>query len=361
MIETWQCYRQRAAAFINRGADAREAGDEPAARACLIGAARNLFHSAKHSPHEVRESLLSQAEELAGLADPGNVLTEKPGEDASDGALWQVMADTGVRLKDVAGLAEAKRLVYNMAVRPAADPSGARRWKKRIGGGILLYGPPGTGKTLFARAIAGELEAVFISVSGSSILSKWFGDAEKQVSELFAEATRHERCVLFIDETDALLARRRSDRAAMSRVVTAFLAAMDGIAGRREGLLLLGATNRPGAIDPAALRRNRLERHVYVGLPDEPARRQILAQALDGQPLAGGVNIDASAAMMTDYTGADITAICDEATDTAWDRETATGCRARLTPADIAAATEQIAPSVSAAEVKRYDRWRAGG
>ncbi len=347
--------------YSHEAARACEAGDLARAREYLLLAADRMLALARRTDGPLRDVRTGNAHAILDAVEAidarrGAQAVGQHGAPAS--GPWQAVADTGVRLDDVAGLAEAKRLVYAMIVRPLLDPEGARRWRKRVGGGVLLYGPPGTGKTLFARALAGELGAVFLSVAGGAVLSKWFGEAERNVAALFAEAERHPRCVLFFDEVDAMLPARGHDQPHMSRVVAAFLAAMDGIAGRQDGLLLLGATNRPDRLDPAALRHNRFERHLYIGLPDRAARRAILAHRLDAVPLGPDVEPDRLADQLDGYSGADIEALCGEATSHAWDREEARGRRAALSADDLAAALERIKPSVAPADLVRYDAFR---
>ena len=358
MSTDWRDCERRALASLQRGEQELREGRAAQADAHLMAAAESLLEAAGLAPPSVAGVLAGRADEVMGLlgAPSARRWHRAPAEAAS--GPWQVVADTGVRLEDVVGLDEAKRLVYEMAVRPILDPEGARRWRQRAGGGILLYGPPGTGKTLFARAIAGELEATFLSVAGSGVLSKWFGEAERNVTALFDEAARHPRCVLFIDEVDAMLPARGQDQPHMSRVVSAFLAAMDGLAGRQEGLLLLGATNRPDEIDAAALRPNRFDRYVYVGLPGAGARRALLERHLDGMPLEGGVDLRETADRMDGYSGADVAALCAEAARRAWDREEAAGCRSPLSAEDLARALEAVHPSVGRPDVERCEGFR---
>ncbi|MFW6108623.1 MAG: ATP-binding protein [bacterium] len=339
-------------------ARAAERDDLRRARAWLLLAAERMLDIGEASRGELRQARLANAHAILDQIEALDAQRAATPAARGDGAAWQRVPDTGVRLDDVAGLEEAKRLVYDMVVRPLLDPEGACRWRKQVGGGLLLHGPPGTGKTLFARAIAGELEAAFLSVSGGAVLSKWFGEAERNVQALFDEAARHVPCVLFLDEADSLLPARGASQPHMSRVVSAFLAAMDGIAGRQEGLLLLGATNRLDQIDPAALRRNRFERCVYVGLPDAEARRAILARCLDGVPLGPDVDLDGLAAALDGYSGADLEALCDAATSRAWDREEAQGQPAALEAGDLAAARQLVVPSVSPADQARYEALR---
>ena len=365
MSDVWTHYERRAAAFLQKGAVALETGDAESAAPLLAVAADNLYRAAKLAPPSTRNGLIARAEEVLAWLEAKDAARDAPdgshaGGEESARQAWQVIQKTGVTLDAVAGLAEPKELLYNLVIRPMADPGGARRWRKQVGGGILLYGPPGTGKTLFAKAVAGELDAVFLNVVGSALLSKWVGDAEKNVDALFEEAGRHERCVLFIDEVEALLPVRGRGSTVMDRVVPSFLAAMDGISGRREGLLLLGATNRPDALDPAVLRRGRFQHQVYIGLPDVAARLQILRGCLNGVPLSPSLDLRKTAEKADGYSGADVAAVADAATTGAWDREEDSGRPVSLEPSDLEAALRAVKPSVSKAELKKYEKFRRG-
>lgn len=145
-------------------------------------------------------------------------------------------------------------------------PEKAKKWKVKTGGGVLLYGPPGTGKTYLAEAVAGELDADFFYVKASDIMSKWVGESEKRVAELFKKARESKKAVIFIDEIDALLPKRTTHSSVMQRVVPQFLAEMDGIDSRNENILLMAATNVPWNIDPAALRPGRFDFKFYIPL-----------------------------------------------------------------------------------------------
>ena len=193
------------------------------------------------------------------------------------------------RFADIAGLEDVKEDIRLKLIYPLAHAEKARRYGIRTGGGVLLYGPPGTGKTMIARAIAGEIDAAFFSVKPSEMLSKWAGEAEKNVAELFRVARAAPLSVVFIDEIDALLPGREKDRSSiMQRLVPQFLAELDGFdTSGRNPLLFLGATNKPWALDSAVLRPGRFDAKIYVGLPDRAARRAMLAAGLRGRPVAG--------------------------------------------------------------------------
>lgn len=182
------------------------------------------------------------------------VLTEKP----------------NVKWDDVAGLEGAKDALKEAVILPQKFPHmfvGKRRpWK-----GILLYGPPGTGKSYLAKAVATEADAQFFSVSSSDLVSKWQGESEKLVKELFQMARKSGKAIIFIDEIDALVSSRNDSESESSRrIKTEFLVQMDGVGKSSDGVLLLGATNIPWSLDGALLRR--MERRVYIPLPDKHAR-----------------------------------------------------------------------------------------
>lgn len=196
----------------------------------------------------------------------GAVLTEKP----------------NVKWDDVAGLEGAKDALKEAVILPQKFPQmfvGKRRpWK-----GILLYGPPGTGKSYLAKAVATEADAKFFSISSSDLVSKWQGESEKLVKELFAMARKAGKAIIFIDEIDALVSSRSDNESESSRrIKTEFLVQMDGVGKSTDGVLLLGATNIPWGLDDALLRR--MERRVYIPLPEEHARSGMFKIHLGNTP-----------------------------------------------------------------------------
>jgi transitional endoplasmic reticulum ATPase len=363
MNTEWEHYQRRARGFIEKATRALRDDEVARADVCLLVAAENLYRAARAAPEQLKEELVEKAESVLRVArgegrGKESVGKTSRGEEGNGTRPWQVVRDTGVSLKQVAGLEGPKRAIYNMVIRPLADPEGAKRWGQGVGGGILLYGPPGTGKTLFARAIAGELKIPFLNVVGSALLNKWVGEAEKNVDQLFNAACDYDQCVVFIDEVEALLPKRGSGSTVMDRVVPTFLSAMDGIAGREEGLILLGATNRPDVMDPAALRHNRFEHQVYVGLPNAEARRRILESSLDGIPLSKEADLAAIAKNAEGYSGADLAALVEEAKHHAWDREQETKRRTRLTREDFQRGLEATPPSVTENDLETYEKFR---
>ncbi|MFW9875578.1 MAG: ATP-binding protein, partial [Candidatus Thorarchaeota archaeon] len=181
--------------------------------------------------------------------------------------------------------------------------------------GILLFGPPGTGKTLLAKALAHESEVNFISVKGPEFLSKWVGESEKAVRETFRKARAASPCIIFFDEIDAIAGMRGrfASSQVTEQVVSQLLTEMDGLEGLKD-VILLAATNRSDMLDPALLRSGRFGRHIEIPMPDQKARVEIFKIHLRNKPLAEDVDIEQMAQDLEGYTGADIQAICEEAT-----------------------------------------------
>jgi transitional endoplasmic reticulum ATPase len=216
---------------------------------------------------------------------------------------------------DVGGLAEPKRLLREALEWPMLhgalfEAAGVRPLK-----GILLSGPPGCGKTLLAQAAASATQVNFISVKGPALMSKYMGESEHAVREVFHKAKQAAPCLLFFDEIDALVPRRGSgatDAGVSERVVAQFLAELDGVE-KLTGVLVLAATNRPDMIDPALLRPGRFDVQVEIPLPNEVERLAILRVQARRKPVAPSVDLERMAAETEGLTGADLGAICQYA------------------------------------------------
>ncbi len=216
---------------------------------------------------------------------------------------------------DVGGLEEAKQQLQEVIEWPLKYPELFTHLNSNPPNGILLFGPPGTGKTLLAKALAHESEVNFISVKGPEFLSKWVGESEKAVRETFRKARAASPCIIFFDEIDAIagMRGRSSGSQVTEQVVSQLLTEMDGLEGLKD-VILLAATNRPDMLDPALLRSGRFGRHIEFPLPDKDARVAIFKIHLKNKPLASNVDINQMAQGLEGYTGADIEAICEEAT-----------------------------------------------
>ena len=219
-----------------------------------------------------------------------------------------------VHWEDIGGLDECKQELKEAVEWPLKTPEIFSRLGIKPPKGILIYGPPGCGKTLLARAVATESEANFITIKGPEVFSKWVGESEKAIREVFRKARMAAPAVVFFDEIDSLAPRRGagfSDSGVSERVISQLLTEMDGITTLQD-IVIIAATNRPDMVDPAVLRPGRFDRLIYVPEPDEKSRLQIFKIYTKGMPLANGVDLVQLAAATKNYSGADIEALCRE-------------------------------------------------
>ena len=216
-----------------------------------------------------------------------------------------------VSWEDVGGLDNVRKRIEEVFV-PEEGNGAYDRLGIEPGKGILLYGPPGTGKTLIAKALANESGTNFISVNGPEMASKWMGESERAIRQIFKRAKQMAPCIIFFDELDSIApVRGMGDGSAWERVVAQMLTSMDGVEGLRN-VTVMGATNRPDMVDPALLRPGRFDRLILVGKPDADSRLGILKVHTRRIPL-GDVDLAAIAAMTDGYVGADLAAVCREA------------------------------------------------
>ncbi|HVP40713.1 MAG TPA: CDC48 family AAA ATPase [Candidatus Krumholzibacteriaceae bacterium] len=250
-----------------------------------------------------------------------------------------------VHWNDIGGLDGVKQELREAVEWPLKNPEVFSRMGIRPPKGILLYGPPGCGKTLLARAVATESEANFITIKGPEVFSKWVGESEKAIREVFRKARMAAPSVIFFDEFDSLVPRRGlgfADSGVSERVISQLLTEMDGVLSL-EDVVVIAATNRPDMVDAAVLRPGRFDRLIYVHEPDEEARRQILKIYTKGMPLAKEVNVNDLAKMTINYSGADINGLCREAGLVALRKNINSK---EITLADFKAAMEQVGPSI---------------
>ena len=230
-------------------------------------------------------------------------------------ARMSVGADNKITLKDVAGLKEEKEELQEI-VDFLREPSKFTRVGARIPKGVLLEGPPGTGKTLLAKAIAGEANVPFFSISGSDFVEMFVGVGASRVRDLFEEAKKNSPCIVFIDEIDAVARRRGTGMGGghdeREQTLNQLLVEMDGF-GVNEGIIVMAATNRVDILDPAILRPGRFDRKISVGTPDVGGREDILKLHARNKPLADDVNLKQVAQTTAGFTGADLENLLNEA------------------------------------------------
>ena len=255
-----------------------------------------------------------------------------------------------VSWKDIGGLDDVRGKIEEVFVSEDGNPA-YDRLGIDPGRGILLYGPPGTGKTLIAKAVANESGTNFISVNGPEVASKWMGESERAIRQIFKRAKQMAPCIIFFDEIDSIAPiRGDTDGGAWERVVAQLLTSMDGVEGLRN-VTVMAATNRPDMIDPALLRPGRFDRLVLVGKPDHGSRLGILKVHTRRMPL-DGVDLDRIASMTDGYVGADLAAICREAGLCAYREDPKAE---HVLMRHFLEAVDNIPPSVDAATFERYE------
>jgi len=239
-----------------------------------------------------------------------------------------------------------KKQVRKKIILPFQRPKLFLKFKKRVGGGILLFGPPGCGKTLLARATAGECDAQFFNVAIADVLDMYIGESEQKLHALFEKARSSVPSVLFFDEIEALGGKRQYHReGTSSKLVSQFLAEMDGFSQNNSGVLVLGATNVPWAVDSAFRRPGRFDRMLFVPPPDREARRAILDLLLDESPKADDVDTAWLAERSSGFSGADLQNLVDTAADEAIEASIDTGSETPISQAHLRTALKDVRPT----------------
>jgi len=247
-----------------------------------------------------------------------------------------------VKWNDVGGLYEAKRTLHDNLITAIREPDKFVKMGIKPPRGALLYGPPGTGKTLLAKALATESSANIIVVRGPEVLSKWVGESEKAIREIFRKAKASSPCIVVFDELDSLARPRgqEEDLSGNERVLSQILTEMDDSGS--AGVVVIGITNRPDLIDTSLLRPGRLDLIIYVGSPDEKARQEILRIITQPMPLAKDVDPSSIAQSTKSFSGADLVALCREAAVNAMQAKSEI-----VSNADFAKAIRLVRPSIT--------------
>ncbi len=244
-------------------------------------------------------------------------VSEKPaeqiaGQAGGTGTVGESPTPT-VTYEDIGGLDAELEQVREMIELPMRHPELFQQLGIEPPKGVLLHGPPGTGKTLMAKAVANEIDARFTNISGPEIMSKYYGESEEQLREVFEEAAENTPAIVFIDELDSIAPKRGETSGDVERrVVAQLLSLMDGL-DERGDVIVIGATNRVDALDPALRRGGRFDREIEIGVPDKEGRKEILQVHTRGMPLADGIDLDQYAENTHGFVGADIESLTKEA------------------------------------------------
>jgi len=284
---------------------------------------------------------------------------EEAMKEVQPSALREILYEVpNITWDDIGGLEDVKAQLKEAVEWPLRFGESFRRVGVEAPKGILLYGPPGTGKTMLAKAIANESDANFITSKGSDLLSKWYGESEKHVAEVFKRARQVAPAIIFLDELDALAPIRGASAGepqVTERIVNQLLSEMDGLEELR-GVVVIGATNRPDIIDPALIRPGRFDELILVPVPDMATRKKIFEVHTGKMSLDDDVDIDALVEMTEEYTGADIAYVCKKAGRYALREDME--CN-RIRQKHFIATIEDTGPSVTPDTMKYYENLKS--
>ena len=262
-----------------------------------------------------------------------------------------------ITFDDVIGLDNVKELIYQMVVYPYKYREIYKAFRRESGGGLLLYGPPGTGKTMIAKAIANEIDAKFFPIKCSDIVDKWYGESEKKIKKLFDEAKKYEKSIIFFDEFEALGVNRDEESShAVKMVVSELLSQIDGFDSKGNTMLLIASTNRPWSIDSALLRSGRFNKKIYIGLPNQLSRCNLLIHELKDLPI-DKIDYEQVANKTEGYSSADVVELCNEAKDIAIKRSISLNQVSPITQDDLLNATSQVTSTIVKQELDKLEKF----
>ncbi|MCG2871003.1 MAG: AAA family ATPase [Sulfolobales archaeon] len=274
---------------------------------------------------------------------------EKQPKEGSDKITWDM----------IGGYEEIKREIREYIELPLRRKDLAEKYGLKPPKGILLFGPPGCGKTMMMKALANEAKINFIYVSVPEIMSKWYGESEQRLRELFNNARKMAPVILFFDEIDTIGVRREHHvgDSVTPRLLSLMLSEMDGLASE-DGVIVVGSTNVPHLLDKALLRPGRFDKLIYVGLPDLRSRIEIFKIHCKSKPLAGDVDFEALAKMTERYTGADIANVCQEVARRVAAESLNTGVIREIKMEDFIEVIKKYKPSVSLETLEQYEKFK---
>ena len=268
--------------------------------------------------------------------------------------------DKGIRFKDIAGLNEAKEAFKEKVILPFEHPELFKKFGKKAGGGILLYGLPGTGKTMFAEAASNELNALFLSIKCSDIKSKWYGESEQNIKNIFDKARKAKRAIIFFDEFEAIGAKRTDNSEnGNNDLVPEILAEMQGVGTNNSNctIMVIAATNKPWAIDSAFLRPGRFDEMIYIPLPDFESRKKLFELQLSKLPVADDLDYDYLVKITEGFNGADIIEVCEKLKMSAIKDSLAKGSEQTIGMDDVERIEKTIRSSVSFEDVEALKKF----
>ena len=263
---------------------------------------------------------------------------------------------SGITFNDIAGLEEAKKAFNEKVIMPYKHKDLFEKFGKKVGGGILLYGLPGTGKTMFAEAASNELDALFIPVKCSDIKSKWYGESEQKVKEIFNKARKAKKAIIFFDEFEAIGAKRTDNSEnGNNDLVPQILAEMQGVGSSSTDamILVIAATNKPWSIDSAFMRPGRFDEKIYIPLPDFEARKRLFEIQLSKLPHEDNLDYELLANLTEGCNGADIKEVCEKLKMSAINDSIATGVEQTIGMDDIEKIKDSIKSSVPHDEIEK--------
>lgn len=352
--------------YYNNGMSAQKKNNISLAKKNFQKAAEVLLKLAKMSSGELKKSRFEKAKRLIEYIDnlketKVNKMSSKNETDKSDSTetRWEAVRVPNVSFDDIAGLDEVKEAVRNRIILPRKHPDIYEKYKKKVGGGVLMYGLPGTGKTMIAKAIAREIDAKFFSVKSSDIVSKWFGEAEKNIRNLFETARKEDSAVIFFDEFEALGAKRGGSSSVMARIIPELLAQIQGFDETDANIMILAATNRPWDLDSAFLRPGRFDEKLYIPLPDKAARKFIINKSLKELPLDENVRIDDLVHYTEGFNAADVVEFCERLKDGPIRRTIENGGKIEnITLDDVKYVRDRVKSSVNPQEIIALEKWK---